>query len=147
MTLDGNILKEMQICFKPSNNGFMEVTIMGNRIKRDSIFIEAKALTDSSVCITGELIGNYKDDSGRWIFVDSKGRRWQNLTSHLRNENYFEIINQYSMGDIIDYLFRRNLSYQTVMTEILVDAIRTTFEETRVVCIEDIYRYIVKNII
>lgn len=120
---------------------------MGNIIKRDSIFIEAKALTDSNACITGELIGNYKDDSGRWIFVDPNGKRWQNLTSHLRNENYFEIINQYSMGDIIDYLFRRSLNYQTVMPEMLIDAVRTTFRETRVVCIEDIYRYMVKNLI
>ena len=125
----------------------MEDMIMGNRIKRDSVFIEAKALTDSNACISGELIRNYKDDSGRWIFVDSNGKRWQNLTSHLRNENYFEIINQYSMGDIIDYLFRRNLSYQTVMTEMLIDAIQTTFKETRVVCIEDIYRYMVENLI
>ena len=125
----------------------MEDMIMGNRIKRDSVFIEAKALTDSNACITGELIGNYKDDSGRWIFVDPNGKRWQNLTSHLRNENYFEIINQYFMGDIIDYLFRRNLSYQTVMTEMLIDAIQTTFKETRVVCIEDIYRYMVENLI
>ena len=125
----------------------MEDRIMGNRIKRDSIFIEAKALTESNACISGELIGNYKDDSGRWIFVDSNGKRWQNLTSHLRNENYFEIINQYSMGDIIDYLFRRNLSYQTVMTEMLIDAIQTTFKETRIVCIDDIYRYMVKNLI
>lgn len=125
----------------------MEDMLMGNRIKRDSIFIEAEALTDSNACITGELIGNYKDDSGRWIFVDSNGKRWQNLTSHLRNENYFDIINQYSMGDIIDYLFRRNLSYQTVMTEMLIDAIQTTFKETRIVCIEDIYSYMVKNLI
>ena len=125
----------------------MEDMLMGNIIKRDSIFIEAKALTESNACISGELIGNYKDDSGRWIFVDSNGKRWQNLTSHLRNENYFEIINQYSMGDIIDYLFRRNLSYQTVMTEMLIDAIQTTFKETRIVCIDDIYRYMVKNLI
>ena len=125
----------------------MEATIMGNRIKRDSIFIEAKALTDSSACITGELIGNYKDDSGRWIFVDSKGIRWENTISCLRNDDYFEIVNQYSMSDIIDYLLIKNKDCQTVMTEMLVDAIRTTFEETRVVYIEDIYRYIVKNLI
>ena len=120
---------------------------MGNIIKRDSIFIEAKALTDGNAGISGELIGNYKDDSGRWIFVDSNGKRWQNLTSHLRNENYFEIINQYSINDIALYLLHRNEDYQTVMTGMLVDAILTTFKETRVVCIEDIYRYMVENLI
>ena len=120
---------------------------MANRIKRDSVFIEAMALTDSSACYTDELIGNYKDDFNRWIFVDSKGKKWHNLTSNLRNDNYFEIVNQYSMEDIIDYLFRRNLSYQTVMTGMLVDAVKTTFKETRVVCIDDIYRYMVKNLI
>lgn len=120
---------------------------MANRIKRDSVFIEAMALTDSSACYAGELIGNYKDDSGRWIFIDSNGKRWQNLTSHLRNENYFEIINQYSINDIALYLLHRNEDYQTVMTEMLIDAVQTTFKGTRVVCIEDIYRYMVGNLI
>ncbi len=35
---------------------------MGNAIKRNSIFVVAETLTDSSVFNKGEIIGNYKDD-------------------------------------------------------------------------------------
>lgn len=50
---------------------------MGNRIKKDSIFIIAETLTDSSAFKAGETIGNYKDDN-RWITKDSTGKKWQN---------------------------------------------------------------------
>lgn len=73
---------------------------MGNRIRKDSIFIVAETLTDSSAFKAGKVIGTYKDDN-RWVTTDTQGKRWQNLIGHLRNENFFKIINQYSMSDII----------------------------------------------
>ena len=119
---------------------------MGNRIKKDSIFIVAETLTDSMAFKFGEIIGNYKEDN-RWIITDIKGKKWQNLISHLRNENYFKIINQYSMADIIYYLQSKNENYLTVMWEMLVDAVKTTFQETRINCIDDIYKYVSENLI
>lgn len=119
---------------------------MGNRIKNDSIFIVAETLINSSAFKTGEVVGNYKDDN-EWIATDISGKRWQNLISHLRNENYFKIINQYSMSDIIYYMQSKNENYYTVMWEILVDAVKTTFKEARVTCIDDIYNYISANLI
>ena len=82
-----------------------------------------------------------------WIAKDSNGKKWRNLTANLRNENFYKFINQYSMSDIIYYLMDRNADYQTVMTDMLVEAIETTFEETRVCCIDDIYNYISENLI
>ena len=119
---------------------------MGNRIKKNSIFVVAETLTDSSAFSKGEIIGNYKDDN-RWIAKDSNGKKWNNLLCHLRNENYFKIINQYSMSDIVYYLQSRNEDFLTVVWEMLVDAVKTTFKETRVTCIDDIYRYVSANLI
>lgn len=120
---------------------------MGNRIRKDSIFIEVETLTDSSAFKVGDTTGNYKDDNNRWITTDSQGKRWQNLINHLRNENLFKIINQYSMSDIIYYLQSKNANYYTVMWEMLVEAVKTTFRETRVTCIDDIYKYVSENLI
>lgn len=120
---------------------------MGNKIKKDSIFIVAETLTDSGTFKVGMIIGNYKDDVNRWITTDSNGKKWQNLICHLRNENYFRIINQYSMSDIIYYLQSKNENYLTVMGEMLTDAVKTTFGETRVICVDDIYKYITGNLI
>lgn len=119
---------------------------MGNRIKKDSIFIVAETLTDSSAFKAGETIGNYKDDNG-WITTDTDGKRWKNLICHLRNENFFKIINQYSMSDIIYYLQSKKADYYTVMWEMLVDAVKNTFQETRITCIDDIYKYVSENLI
>lgn len=119
---------------------------MGNRIKKDSIFIVAETLTDSNAFKAGEIIGNYKDDH-RWITKDSTGKKWQNLISNLRNENYFKIIGQYSMSDILYYLQSKNENYYTVMWEDLEDAVKITFDETRVTCIDNIYNYVVANLI
>jgi len=121
---------------------------MGNKIKKDSIFVVAETLTDNSTFKVGMIIGNYKDDvNNRWITTDSNGKKWQNLICHLRNENYFRIINQYSMSDIIYYLQSKNENYLTVMGEMLTDAVKTTFRETRVICVDDIYKYITENLI
>lgn len=114
---------------------------MGNRIKRNSVLIIAETLTNNSVFNTGEIIGSYKD-SNKWITTDSEGKKWQILINHLRNDNYFKIINQYSMEDIIYYLQSKSENYLTVMWEILVKAVETTFVEIRVTCIDDIYKYI-----
>ncbi len=119
---------------------------MGNAIKRNSIFVVAETLTDSSAFNKGEIIGNYKDDD-RWIVKDCNGKKWQNLLTHLRNDKFYKIINQYSMEDIVYYLQSKNEDYYTVMWEMLVDAIKTTFKETRVTCIDDIYNYISENLI
>lgn len=119
---------------------------MGNRIKKDTVFIVAETLTDTNALKSGEISGNYKDDN-RWILTDSQGKRWQNLISNLRNENFYKIINQYSMSDIIYYLQSKNENYLTVMWEALVDAVKTTFRETRVTCIDDIYKYVSEHLI
>ena len=120
---------------------------MANRIKNDSIFIVARALTDSNAFKVGDVIGNYKDDSERWIAKDGNGKRWQHLITDLTNRCYFEIIGQYSMNDIIYYLENKNDDYQTVMWEMLVDAVKTTFKESRVTSLDNIYKYIVENLI
>ena len=118
---------------------------MGNRIKKDSIFVVAETLTDSITFKAGMIIGNYKDDVNRWIATDSNGKKWQNLICHLRNENYFKIINQYSMSDIIYYLQSKNENYLTVMGEMLIDAVKTKFREKTVTYIYDIYMYMSGN--
>ena len=120
---------------------------MKNRIKKDTVFIVAETLTDNSAFKASETIGNYKDDDDRWITIDSQGKRWQNLISNLRNENFYKIINQYSMSGIIYYLQSKNENYLTVMWEALVDAVKTTFMETRVTCIDDIYKYVSEHLI
>ena len=119
---------------------------MANTIKRDTVFIECMALTNSSAFGAGECVGNYRKDD-MWIAKDSNGKKWRNLTANLRNENFYKFINQYSMSDIIYYLMDKNADYQTVMTDMLIEAIETTFEETRVCCIDDIYNYISENLI
>lgn len=119
---------------------------MCNTIKRDSIFIECVALTDSNAFGAGECIGNYRKD-GMWIAKDSNGKKWRNLSKNLRNEHFYQFINQYSMNDIIYYLMEKNTDYQTVMWEMLVEAIETTFEEAIIYCIEDVYKYISENLI
>jgi len=124
----------------------MEGKYMGNIIKKNSIFIIAETLTDSSAFNKGEIIGNYKDDN-RWIAKDLNGKKWNILLYNLRNDSFFKIINQYSIEDIVYYLQSKNENYCTVMWEMLVDAIKITFEETRVTCIDDIYRYVSGNLI
>ena len=119
---------------------------MANTIKRNTVFIECMALTNSQAFGAGECVGNYRKDD-MWIAKDSNGKKWRNLTANLRNENFYKFINQYSMSDIIYYLMDKNADYQTVMTDMLIEAIETTFEETRVCCIDDIYNYISENLI
>ena len=51
------------------------------------------------------------------------------------------------MSDIIYYLQSKNENYLTVMGEMLTDAVKTTFGETRVICVDDIYKYITGNLI
>lgn len=120
---------------------------MANTIKRTTVFIEAMAMTDSSAFGAGEAVGNYKDEFGRWIAKDSNGKKWHNLPSNLRNENFYRFENQYSMSDIIYYLMDKNEDYQTVMWGILVEAVNTAFKEATINCIDDIYRYVSENLI
>lgn len=120
---------------------------MANSIKRTTVFIEVVALTNSTAFKAGEAVGNYKDDLNRWVATDENGKRWQNLAKNLRNENFYKFVNQYSMEDIIYYLMNRNVNYQTVMREMIVEAVETTFKEARVTCIDDICEYIVHHLI
>lgn len=118
---------------------------MGNVIKRNSVFMESEMLVDSSIHKKGERIGLFKMEDGwksRW-----QDKRVRHFASHLRNKNYHRIEKQYSMEDIVYYLQRRNRDYYTVMWEMLVDAVNTTFQETEVKCIDDIYDYVSENLI
>lgn len=119
---------------------------MKNTIKRDTIFIEALTLTKSSAFGAGECIGNYKKD-GKWITKDSNGKEWQNLARNLRNENFYQFRQQYSMGEIVQYLRNKCEDYYTVAYEFLQEAVETTFEEIQVRCIDDIYQYVTKNLL
>lgn len=119
---------------------------MSNVIKRNTVFIECMVLVDNNLFAAEEVIGNYKHND-MWIVNDSNGKKWRNLTNNLRNENYFKFINQYTMMDIVYYLMSRDENYQTVLTEMLVDAIEKTFDEAWICCIEDIYKYISENLI
>jgi hypothetical protein len=114
---------------------------MGNVIKRNSVFIEAVALTDSSAFRQGEQIGNFKQD-GRWIAKDQNGKKWVNLVANLRNEHYFRFVRQFSMADLVCSLQQRNADYHTVMPEQIEDVIRKTFDEANVRCLDDIYEYV-----
>lgn len=120
---------------------------MGNVIKRDTVLIIVEAQTNSSAFCVGEIVGNYKDEYGRWIAIDSNGKRWRNLATNLRNENYYRFINQYSISDIVYYLTDKNIDYQTVMYEMLVDAIRETLDTIQVTTLDDVYKYISQNLI
>lgn len=117
-----------------------------NRIKRNTIFIEVVAKTNSSAFKAGEKVGNYRDDN-MWIAKDRNGKKWRNLTSNLRNSDYYDFVNQYSLEDIVYYLMDRNADYQTVLWESLVSAVKTAFNETIINNIDDLYNYIVSNLI
>lgn len=120
---------------------------MANRIKRNTIFIECEALTNSSAFGVGELVGNYKTEHG-WIATDSNGKRWLNFAQSIRNENFYKVHNQYSMQDIVWYLRERNEDYYTVVWEMLEDAVTTALEEAKhICCISDIYEYIAEHLI
>lgn len=114
---------------------------MENRIKNNSIFIVAETLVDNSAQKAGEIVGYYKDDN-RWITEDTSGKKFQNLISNLRNGNYYKVLKQYSVADIVEYLRSRNENYYTVCYEFIVNAIHTAFKETRISSIDDIYGYV-----
>ena len=122
---------------------------MGNVIHRNTVFIEAKNLVDFNSFNAGNIIGVYRDPYREsWIVVDPNGQRWCMCTSNLRNENYFKFIHQYSISDIIYKLMEINSDYETVMWDMLEDAVNTTFKEAKELSsIEDIYKYISKNLI
>lgn len=120
---------------------------MGNRIKRTTVFIEAVTVINTTALKADEVMGCYKDEFNRWVTTDENDKRWQVLPGNLRNENFCKFVNQYSMSDIIYYLMDRNTDYQTVMWEMLVEAVETTFKKARVTCIDDIYKYIVQHLI
>lgn len=119
---------------------------MGNKIKKDTVFIEAVALTNSSAFNAGECVGHYLSD-GKWIAKDSTGKKWQSLVGNSRNENYYRFINQYSMGDIVQYLLDKVENYSTVAYGFLVEAVETALKETKVCCIDDICKYVTEKLI
>lgn len=117
-------------------------------IHRDTIFIETESLDDLLVYNAGDKVGYFKREK-KWLTKNKKDnyKMWRVSQDVLRNEALVKIIRQYSMSDIIYYLFRRNSDYQTVYWDMLEHAIKRTFEETRVTCLEDIYEYISSNLI
>lgn len=117
-----------------------------NTIKRDTIFIETVALTKTCICEAGELLGFYKLENC-WATRDSNNKGYRGLVSHLRNGEYYKFLRQFSMIDIVDYLKFKDENYQTVSDERLVQVIETTFEETKVTCLDDIYNYIKKHLL
>lgn len=119
---------------------------MCNTIKRNTIFIEAIALTNSEAFKTNEIIANFKID-GMWLSKDSNGKKWRNLTGNLRNEHYYCFVNQYSLNDIIFYFIGKNEDYATVASGFFQEAIETAFNESVITCIDDLYKYISCNLI
>lgn len=117
-------------------------------IHRSTIFIETEYLVDSLAFNQDDKVGYFKRED-KWLTKDKEDvhKTWRVFPSMLRNEALIKIIHQYSMPDIIYYIFSRNSDYQTVYWSMLEDAVRETFEETRVTCLEDIYEYISSNLI
>ena len=117
-------------------------------IHRSTIFIETESLVDSLAFNQDDKVGYFKRED-KWLAKDKEDvhKTWRVFPNMLRNEALIKIIHQYSMPDIIYYLFSRNSDYQTVYWSMLEDAVRETFEETRVTCLEDIYEYISSNLI
>lgn len=117
-------------------------------IHRTTIFIETESLVDSLAFNQGDKVGYFKGEN-KWLTKDKEDvhKTWRVFPEMLRNENLIKIIHQYAMSDIIYYLFDRNSDYQTVYWDMLEHAIKRTFEETRVSCLEDIYEYISSDLI
>ncbi len=120
---------------------------MGNRIKRTTDFLIAKANLETLAFGCGEPIGIYKNEWGRWITTDTKGKGWQVLVAHIRNDALLTILEQYTYEDIAYWLQQRNPNYQTVMWDMLIDAIKTTLKETNVASLEGIYQYIAEHLL
>lgn len=119
---------------------------MSNVIKRSTLFMETIALTNCIPFIEGECAGFFKWQ-GKWVVKDSNNALWTIAAKHLRNEKLFQIVKQWTMDDIVLYLMDRNEDYQTVDSHILEDAINTALMEGKICCIEDLYEYIVENLI
>ena len=122
---------------------------MENTIKRNSILVELMALTNNSAFGGGEVVSCHKDpEDGHWITTDSNGKKYQSFISHMRNENYYKLINQYSLEDIRYYLYDKYPDMQTVIWEMLRDAIYTALKETGyAMTIDSICKYIATELI
>lgn len=117
------------------------------KLKRTSEIVEAIALTNSAAFSEGEVVVAYKTEQG-WLTTDSNGKKWFLFISHLRNENLFQEIKQYTKHDVALYLMEKNSDYQTVATDILMDAIDETLNANEYVSgIEDMYDYISTHLI
>lgn len=120
---------------------------MGNRIKKDSQVIIAKAKLKTQAFDREETFATYKDEWGTWVMTDSYGHHWSLLVSQIRNDDLLTILEQHSYSEIIYWLMERNSDYQTVMWDMLIDAIKTTIRETTIGSLEDMYKYISENLI
>lgn len=119
---------------------------MGNVIKRNSVFIIGECLVDNTAFGEGEVVPFFRSDD-RWITIDSNGKRWRSVVSHMRNENCYRFVEQYTISDIVYYMWDRNSDFQTVFTEILVDAIKETLNTVYCTSLEDVYKHISENLI
>ena len=115
-------------------------------IKHNSVFLSVEQLVDTNCAGGGEILGFYKDGS-RWLTKASDGKTYRIPLISLRNDDFYKILNQYSMSDIIYYLMDKNPDYQTVLWELLEEAVNTAFRKSRLWTIEDIYNYITEYLI
>lgn len=118
---------------------------MGNVIKRDTVFIEAVALTESSAFNVDDEVTFFKRDNN-WL-TRKDGKYYQTFISHVRNEHFYYVVNQYSIKDIVLMIQNRDESYCSVFWDFFVEAIETTFKETEIKCVDDICDYIMENLI
>lgn len=76
---------------------------MGNIIHRETKAIKVKSLLDSTAMKAGQIAKVYKDDFDGWHYTDDNGTTWRLFISSLRNENYFEILEQHIDWTVITY--------------------------------------------
>lgn len=116
-------------------------------MKRNAILVELEQLVDTSSHGEGEIVCAFKIGND-WISMDSNGKRWRNLDRNLRNRKYYRPIKEMSIDDIIYELCKRDEDYFTVARGFIEEAIDTTFKESESIhIIEDVFEYIMKNLI
>lgn len=116
------------------------------KIEHDVVFISVESQINTDYIIKGEIFGLYKTNNV-WLHRQNEGKLLRAAQNIIQNDNYFKVLKQYSMSDIIYYLLDKHPDCQTVMWDMLEDAINTTFDEACLCTIDDICEYISKNLI
>lgn len=116
------------------------------KIKHDTIFISVESQISNDYIIEGEVFGLYKTNNV-WLHRQNKCKLLRVTQNIIKNDNYFKVLKQYSMSDIIYYLMDKYPDCQTVMWEMLESVVNTTFDEVSLCTIDDICEYITKNLI